>query len=67
MTEKDIMKLFEKYDGEISMSDFTPDELAELIAAENEEALPVSFKEKYFRKYDDVKVNNSKKLSRLDW
>ncbi len=67
MTEKDIMKLFEKYDGEISMSDFTPDELAELIAAENEEALPVSFKEKYFSKYDDVKVNNSKKLSRLDW
>lgn len=67
MTEKDIMKLFEKYDGEISMSDFTPDELAELIAAENEEALPVSFKEKYFFKYDDVKVNNSKKLSRLDW
>lgn len=67
MTEKDIMKLFEKYDGEISMSDFTPDELAELIAAENEEELPVSFKEKYFSKYDDVKVNNSKKLSRLDW
>ena len=67
MTEKDIMKLFEKYDGEISMSDFTPNELAELIAAENEEALPVSFKEKYFSKYDDVKVNNSKKLSRLDW
>ncbi len=67
MTEKDIMKLFEKYDGEISMSDFTPDELAELIAAENEEELPVSFKEKYFAKYDDVKVNNSKKLSRLDW
>ena len=67
MTEKDIMKLFEKYDGEISMSVIARDELAELIAAENEEALPVSFKEKYFSKYDDVKVNNSKKLSRLDW
>ena len=47
--------------------DFTPDELAELIAADGEEDLPVSFKEKYFSKYDDVKVNNSKKLSRLDW
>ena len=67
MTERDIMRLFDKYDGEVSMSDFTPDELAELIAAETEEDLPVSFKEKYVSKYDDVKVNNSKKLSRLDW
>lgn len=67
MTERDIMRLFSKYDGEVSMSDFTPDELADLIAAETEEDLPVSFKEKYFSKYDDVKVNNSKKLSRLDW
>lgn len=67
MTERDIMRLFEKYDGEVSMSDFTPDELAELIAADREEDLSVSFKEKYFSKYDDVKVNNSKKLSRLDW
>lgn len=49
------------------MSDFTPDELADLIAAETEEELPVSFKEKYFSKYDDVKVAGSKKLSRLDW
>ena len=32
MTERDIMRLFEKYDGEVCMSDFTPDELAELIA-----------------------------------
>ena len=62
MTERDIMRLFEKYDGEVSMSDFTPDELAELIAADGEEDLPVSFKEKYFSKYDDVKVNNSKKI-----
>ena len=49
------------------MSDFSPDELAELIAAEGIADLPVSFKEKYFAKYDDVKVNNSKKLSKLDW
>ena len=67
MTEKDIMRLFENYDGEISMSDFTPDELAELLAAEGIADLPVSFKEKYFAKYDDVKVVNSKRLSKLDW
>ncbi len=67
MTERDIMKLFENYDGEISMSDFSPDELAELIAAEGIADLPESFKEKYFALYDDVKVANSKKLSKLDW
>ena len=67
MTEKDIMRLFENYDGEISLSDFTPDELAELIAAEGIADLPVSFKEKYFAKYDDVKVTGSNKLSKLDW
>lgn len=67
MTERDIMRLFENYDSEISLSDFTPDELAELIAAEGIADLPVSFKEKYFDKYDDVKVTGSKKLSKLDW
>lgn len=67
MTEKDIAKLFDSYDGEISLSDFTPEELAELIAAEGIADLPESFKEKYFSKYDDVKAPNSKKLSKLDW
>lgn len=67
MTERDIMRLFDSYDGEISLSDFTPDELAKLIAAEGIADLPEFFKEKYFAKYDDVKVNNSNKLSKLDW
>lgn len=67
MTERDIMRLFDGYDGEVSLSDFTPDELAELIAAEGIADLPENFKEKYFSKYDDVKVNNSNKLSKLDW
>jgi len=30
MTERDIAKLFDSFDGEISLSDFSPDELAEL-------------------------------------
>ena len=67
MTEKDIAKLFDGYDGEISLSDFTPEELAELIAAEGIADLPEDFKEKYFARYDDVKDPNSKKLSKLDW
>lgn len=65
MTERDIMRLFEKYDGEVSMSDFTPDELADLCAAENEQQLPVSFKEKYFAKYDDIKTHTINK--KYDW
>lgn len=67
MTERDIMKFFENYDGEVSLSDFTPEELAELIEESGIAERPTSFKESYFSKYDDVKVVNSKKLSKLDW
>ena len=65
MTERDIMRLFEKYAGEVSMSDFAPDELAALYAAENEDELPESFKEKYFARYDDVKTHTLNK--KYDW
>lgn len=67
MTERDIAKLFESYDGEISLSDFSPEELAELLEAEGIASLSQDLKEKYFSKYDDVKDPNSKKLSKLDW
>ena len=50
MTEKDIMRLFENYDGEISMSDFTPDDHDELVAPEGIADLPVSYKAKSFAK-----------------
>lgn len=65
MTERDIMRLFEKYDSEVSMSDFTPDELAMLYEAETEDRLPVSFKDKYFAKYDDIKTHTINK--KYDW
>lgn len=65
MTEKDIMKLFAKFDGEISMSDFSTEELIELYEAESGEDLPVSFKEKYFAKYNDIKTHTINK--KYDW
>ena len=37
MTERDLMRLFEEYDGEISMSDFAPDELEEMLGCKPEE------------------------------
>lgn len=62
MTERDLMRLFEEYDGEISMSDFAPDELEEMLGCKPEEL--AELKKKYFDFYDDVK---SPSLPRQDW
>ncbi len=62
MTERDIMRLFEEYDGEISMSDFSPEELADMLSYEPEEL--DALKQKYFSFYDDVK---SPSLPKQDW
>lgn len=62
MTERDLMRLFEEYDGEVSMSDFTPSELEEMLGYRAEEIDAV--KKKYFDFYDDVK---SPSLPKQDW
>lgn len=62
MTERDFMRLFALYDGEISMSDFTPQELEEM--AQLYETDTEAFKRKYFEFYDDVK---SSSLKKQDW
>lgn len=67
MSEYDLMKLFSQYEGEISMSDFTPEELEEYLRyAEREEAplSPAGWKAQYFDFYDDVK---DKSLKKQDW
>jgi hypothetical protein len=69
MSELDILKLLQTYGEETDISDFTPDELQELLERmENGgESLPLSkeaFKEKYFAFYDDVK---DKSLKKQDW
>ncbi|MCI8595830.1 MAG: hypothetical protein HFE35_03300 [Clostridia bacterium] len=62
MTERDLMRLFEEYDGEVSMSDFAPEELEEMLGYKLEEL--DALKKKYFDFYDDVK---SQSLRRQDW
>ncbi len=67
MSELDIMKLFAKYDGEISVSDFTPEELREYLDYAKREESPLSpaeWKERYFEFYDDIK---DKSLKKQDW
>lgn len=60
-SQLELMKLFSAYDGEVSMSDFTP---AELEAALNVEQDKDAAKRKYFDFYNDVK---SPSLKKQDW
>lgn len=60
MSEADLYKFFSSYDGEADFSDFSPEELSELLGRKKEEG----YKEKYFSYYDDVK---SKSLKKQDW
>lgn len=56
------MRLFEEYDGEVSMSDFTTAELEDML---NYKLTDVqALKKKYFEFYDDVK---SPSLPKQDW
>ncbi len=69
MSELDLLKLLQAYGEETDLSDFTPDELQELLdrmQAEGGEVplTPAAFKEKYFAYYDDVK---DKSLKKQDW
>lgn len=62
MSERDLMKLFESYDGEVTMSDFTVSELSELLDKKEDGAALT--KRKYFEYYDDIK---SQTLKKQDW
>ena len=64
MSQYDLMKLFSRYDSEISEGDFTPEELEAYLAewAGKEGApSPAQWKRAYFEKYDDVKDKSLKK------
>ena len=69
MSRLDLLKLLERYGDETDISDFSPDELQELIERmqNGDEPLPLTkeeFKRRYFDYYDDVK---DKSLKRQDW
>ena len=61
MSEADLYKFFSSYDGEADFSDFTPEELQNLLQQQEGKK---TFKEKYFEYYDDVK---SQTLKTQDW
>ena len=69
MSKLDLLKFLQTYGEEAELSDFTPEELQEMIDKMNagEEPLPLTmeeFKRRYFEYYDDVK---DKSLKRQDW
>jgi hypothetical protein len=69
MSRLDLLKFLERYGDETDISDFSPDELQELIEKmkNGDEPIPLTkeeFKRRYFDYYDDVK---DKSLKRQDW
>jgi len=60
MSERDLYKLFSEFDGEVNLSDFSVEELSEMLGKNQNE----NYKEKYFSYYDDVK---SPSLKKQDW
>lgn len=51
----DLMKLAQAFDGEFCLSDFTPDELDEMLGLIDENMTSEEIRERYFEYYDDVK------------
>ena len=60
-TSWDIMKLAQALDGEFCLSDFTPDEIDEMLGLFDENMTADEIREKYFEYYDDVKDRTLKK------
>lgn len=63
-TSWDLMKLSQAFDGEFCLSDFSPEELDELLGLLDEAMTAEQIREKYFEFYDDVK---DKSLKKQDW
>ena len=51
----DLMRLAESYDGEFSLSDFTAEELEELLRPVDEAMTVEEIRRRYFEFYDDIK------------
>lgn len=54
-TGLDLMKLAQAFDGEFCLSDFTPEELDEMLGLLDENMTNEQIREKYFEFYDDIK------------
>ncbi len=51
----DLMKLAQAFDGEFCLSDFSAEELDEMLGLLDENMSTEEIREKYFSFYDDVK------------
>lgn len=51
----DLMKLAQAFDGEFCLSDFSPEELDEMLGLIDENMTADEIREKYFEYYDDIK------------
>ncbi len=60
LTKLDLMRIFDNFEGEVSLSDFSVEELNDMLECDSEE----DFKAKYFSYYNDVK---SSALKKQDW
>ncbi len=49
------MRLAQSYDGEFSLSDFTADEIEEMLRPVNETMTVEEIRRRYFEFYDDIK------------
>ena len=55
ITGWDLMKLASAFDGEFCLSDFSPEELSELLGYIEPDDSPEDIRRKYFEYYDDIK------------
>lgn len=60
MTIKELMRLCENFDESFDLSEFSPQEIEQMLNCKTQE----EFKRKYFDFYDDVK---DKSLKKQDW
>lgn len=51
----ELLQLAQSYDGEFDLSDFTPEELAELLRPVGLEMSADEIRRRYFEFYDDIK------------
>lgn len=63
-TSWDLMKLAQALDGEFCLSDFTPEELDEMLGLMDENMTAEQLRQTYFEYYDDVK---DKSLEKHKW
>lgn len=54
-TSWDLMKLAQAFEGEFCLSDFTPEELDEMLGLIDDTMSAEEIRDKYFEYYDDVK------------